>query len=113
MKGRAMHAREVGEQEFWKLVVHGPDKTFEVEASGMSDVGYNPDSAESPSHSRDQGAPAPVAHLRWMWQGTDVEQASRIFRLRFGREPGRWRTHAEDKTVPEGHLMFDLTAVIE
>ena len=49
----------------------------------------------------------------WLWQGTDVEQASRIFRLRFGREPGGWRSHAEDKTVPEGHLMFDLTAVIE
>ena len=43
----------------------------------------------------------------WLWQGTDIEQASRIFRLRFGREPGRWWTHADKKTVPEGHLMFD------
>jgi hypothetical protein len=28
MKGRRMEAREITEEEFWKLVGHGPDKAY-------------------------------------------------------------------------------------
>ena len=49
----------------------------------------------------------------WLWQGTDVEQASRIFRLRFGREPGRYWMHEEDKSIPAGHIAFSLDATAD
>ena len=44
----------------------------------------------------------------WLWQGVDERVAFKAFRLRFGREPGRWWGHADNKTVPEGHLMFEV-----
>ena len=51
----------------------------------------------------------------WLWQGEDIEQAKRIFRLRFGKESGEFWKHGEMKGVLEGHILFalDRDAIME